>query len=40
MKSWLQDNDIEMYSAHNDGKSLVLERFLGTLKYKFYKYMA
>ena len=25
MKSWLQDNDIEMYSATNKGKSLVAE---------------
>ena len=26
MKSWLQDYDIEMYSTHNDGKSVVAER--------------
>ena len=25
MKSWLQDNDIEMYSAHNEGKSVLLK---------------
>ena len=23
MKSWLQDNDIVMYSPHNEGKSVV-----------------
>ena len=28
MKSWLQDNGIEMYSTHNGGKSVVTERFL------------
>ena len=28
MKSWLQDNDIEMYSATNKGKSLVAERYI------------
>ena len=22
MKSWLQDNNIEMYSTHNEGKSV------------------
>ena len=38
MKSWLQDNDIEMYSAHNEGKSAVLERFIGTLKNKIYDF--
>ena len=39
VKSWLQDNDIEMYSAHNEGKSVVAERFIRTLKNKTYKYM-
>ena len=24
MKSWLQDNRIEMYSTHNEGKCLLL----------------
>ena len=38
MKSWLQKNDIEMYSAHNEGKSVVAERFIRTLKNKIYKY--
>ena len=39
MKSWLQDNDIEMYSTHNKGKSVVAERFIRTLKNKIYKHM-
>ena len=26
-KKWLKDNDIEMYSRHNEGKSVVAERF-------------
>ena len=37
MKSWLQDNNIEMYSIHNEGKSVVAERFIRTLKNKIYK---
>ena len=39
MKSWLQDNDIEIYSTHNEGKSVVAEKFTRTLKNKTYKYM-
>ena len=27
MRSWLRDNDIEMYSAHNEHKSVVSEDF-------------
>ena len=27
-KKWLKDNDIEMYSIHNEGKSVVAERFI------------
>ena len=38
IKSSLQDNDIEMYSAHNEGKSAVAERFIRTSKNKIYKY--
>ena len=38
-KKWLKDNDIEMYSIHNEGKSVVAERFIRTLKAKIYKYM-
>ena len=38
-KKWLKNNDIEMYSIHNEGKSVVAERFIKTLKNKIYKYM-
>ena len=38
-KSWLQDNDIEIYLTHNEGKPAVAERFIRTLKNKIYKYM-
>ena len=31
--------NIEMYSAHNEGKSVVAERFIRTLKNKIYKHM-
>ena len=31
MKSWLQDNDIEMYSTYDEGKSVVAERFIRSL---------
>ena len=37
-KKWLDDNDIEMYSAHNEGK-FVVERFIRTLKNEIYKHM-
>ena len=37
VKKWLNDNDIEMYLIHNEGKSVVLERFIRTLKTKIYK---
>ena len=39
MKSWLQENNIAMYSSHNERKSFVAERFIRTLKNKIYKYM-
>ena len=38
-KKWLKDNDIEMYLIHNEGKSVVSERFIRTLKTNIYKYM-
>ena len=38
-KKWLKDNDIEMYSIHDDGKSVVAERLIITLKTKIYKFM-
>ena len=38
-KKWLKDNDIEMYSKNNVGRSVIVERFIKTLKNKIYKYM-
>ena len=38
-KKWLQGNNIDMYSTHNEEKSLVAEKFIKTLKNKIYKYM-
>ena len=38
-EKWLSDNDINMYSTYNEGKSVVAERFIRTLKNKLYKHM-
>ena len=38
-EKWLQNNDIVMYSTYNEGKSVVAERFIRTLKHRIYKYM-
>ena len=38
-KKWLRDNDIVMYSTNNEGKSVVAERFMRTLKSKIFKCM-
>ena len=38
-KKWLSDNNIEMYSTYNEGKSVVAERSIITLKNKLYKHM-
>ena len=38
-KKWLKDNGIDMGSIHNEGKSVIAERFIRTLKNKIYKYM-
>ena len=38
-KIWPKDNDIEMYSTHNEGKLVVAERCIKTLKNEIYKYM-
>ena len=37
MKSWLQDNNIEMYSSHNEGKSVIAERFIKMYDFSFRK---
>ena len=39
MKSWLRDNDIEMFSTHNEEKFVAAERFIRILKNKIYKNM-
>ena len=39
MKSWLEENGIEMCSTHNEGKRVIPKRFIKTLKNKIYKYM-
>ena len=38
-KKWLSDNNIIMYSTYNEGKSVVAERFIRTLKNKLYKHL-
>ena len=37
MQEWLDNNNILMYSTHNEGKSIVTEIFIITLKAKIYK---
>ena len=32
MKYFLQNNDIEMYSMHNEGKSVIAKRVIKTLE--------
>ena len=39
VKSWLQNNDLEMYSTHKEWKSIPAEKFVRTLEKKIYKYM-
>ena len=36
---FLKINNIEMYSAYNEGKSVVAKRFIRTLKNKIFKHM-
>ena len=38
-KKWLKDNDIEMCSIHDEGRSVVAESFIRTLNTKIYKYI-
>ena len=38
MQEWWYNDDILMYSTtHNEGKSVITERFMKTLKAKIYK---
>ena len=39
MKSFLQNDNIEIYSTHNEERFFASERFIRTLKNKIYKYM-
>ena len=39
LKSLLKINNIEIYSIYNEGKSVVAERFIRTLKNKIFKHM-
>ena len=36
--NFLKNNDIEMYSTFNEGKSVIAERFIKTWKNKIYKH--
>ena len=38
-KDFLKINNIEMYSTFNEGKSVVAQRFIKTLKKKIFKHM-
>ena len=38
-KDFLKINNIEMYSTYNEGKSVLAERFIRTLKNKIFKHM-
>ena len=38
-KKFLKINNIEMYSTYNEGKAVVAERFIRTLKKKIFKHM-
>ena len=40
MKLWVDKIEIEMYSTHNGVKSVVVERFIRTIKNKIYKYIS
>ena len=38
-KDFLKIKNIEMYSAYNEGKSIVVEKFIRTLKNKMFEHM-
>ena len=38
-KDFLKINNVEMYSTYNEGKSVIAERFIRTLKNKIFKHM-
>ena len=37
MPEWLDNNDILMYSTHDEGESVISERFIKVLKAQIYK---
>ena len=37
MQEWLDNNNISVYSTHNENKTVIAERFIRTLKAKIYK---
>ena len=37
MQEWLDNNNTLMYSTHNEGRSVIAERFIKILKVKIYK---
>ena len=39
IKSWLENSAIEIYSTHNDEKSVIAQRLIRTLKNKVCKYI-
>ena len=39
-KDFLKINNIKMYSTYNEGKPVVAERFIRTLKNNIFKHMA
>ena len=39
MKSWLEKSAVEMYSAHNEDKSVIAEILIRTLRKEIYKYV-
>ena len=40
MKSFLQNNDTDKYSSHNEGKAVLAEKLIRTFKNRIYKYMS
>ena len=40
VNSFLQNNNIEMYLTHNEGKPVIVERFIRTFKNNVSKYLA
>ena len=39
MKLWVEKNATELLSTYNKGKSVIVKRFIKTLKNKIHKYM-